>query len=129
MSFVKPNDDDPSQTPENRRRDEADVGWSDTPVSLREAVETQDGLLTAYVERAVTKDDLDQLTREYEAIRKRVDNLERIVDVLAAVSPASIVGDCPECDGELALVPRTSDESMVTCERCGRVVAQVENRV
>ena len=129
MPFVKPSsNDEAAETSGVPRRDRVNVEWSETPVSLRDAVEAQDGVLTTYVERVAMKDDLHRLDRKLDLLREQVDKLERIIDVLAAVSPLSISGECPQCDGELELSSGTVDDT-VACEACGHVVAYVQSPV
>jgi hypothetical protein len=129
MPFVKPNADEAPETAGKPRRDEVSVEWSETPVSLREAVEAHDGLLTGFTESAATKDELRRVRRELESLRQHVGTLESIIDVLAAASPLTIAGDCPECDGELALSSDSLGDDTVACETCGCIAAYVENRV
>ena len=65
---------------------------------------------------------------DLELLREHVDRLERIIDVLAAASPLSVTGDCPDCDGELLISPG-SDGDVVACGKCGHTAARVENSV
>jgi hypothetical protein len=130
MPFVDPrNSDEPPETADTSRSDEVDVEWSDTPVKIRKLVAMHDGALASFTERAVTRDDLHQLNSENESLRERIGELEQVVDVLAAVAPVSVTGDCPECDGELVISTRMLGDDTVECERCGCIVAVMENPV